>query len=104
MTSVTEATPTEVLAHVSTSPFLVDASASLSPMDASPFSQTTGSGSKAKRVRGPTRGKNTSRLITQHGGKKLFVGVSSERRTFVGINATKATNELGAQIRLQAPL
>ncbi|XP_028119535.1 uncharacterized protein LOC114317043 [Camellia sinensis] len=42
--------------------------------------------------------------MSQHGGKKLFVGVSIERRTFVGLNATKAANELGAQIRLQAPL
>ncbi|KAL7212260.1 hypothetical protein ACSBR2_015017 [Camellia fascicularis] len=57
-----------------------------------------------KRVQGPTRSKKTSRLITQHGGKKLFVGVSSERRTFVGLNGTKAANELGAQIQLQAPL
>ncbi|CAL5435386.1 unnamed protein product [Camellia sinensis] len=61
-------------------------------------------GPSVKRVRGPTRGKNSSRLISQHGGKKLFVGVSIERRTFVGLNATKAANELGAQIRLQAPL
>ncbi|CAL5357650.1 unnamed protein product [Camellia sinensis] len=61
-------------------------------------------GPSAKRVRGPTRGKNSSRLMSQHGGKKLFVGVSIERRTFVGLNATKAANELGAQIRLQAPL
>ncbi|CAL5324763.1 unnamed protein product [Camellia sinensis] len=84
----------------------VDAFASLSPMDASPSSQIVdivGSPS-VKRVRGPTRGKNSSRLISQHGGKKLFVGVSIERRTFVGLNATKAANELGAQIRLQAPL
>ncbi|CAL5336199.1 unnamed protein product [Camellia sinensis] len=88
MNSVSEATPTKVPAHLSTSPSL----------------QTTGICSSVKRVRGPTRGKKTSRLITQHGGKKFFVGVSSERRTFVGLNATKAANELGAQIRLQAPL
>ncbi|GMP82107.1 hypothetical protein CsSME_00036570 [Camellia sinensis var. sinensis] len=82
----------------------VDAFASLSPVDASPSSQTVDIGPSAKRVRGPTRGKNSSRLMSQHGGKKLFVGVSIERRTFVGLNATKAANELGAQIRLQAPL
>ncbi|CAL5327893.1 unnamed protein product [Camellia sinensis] len=82
----------------------VDAFASLSPVDASPSSQTVDIGPSVKRVRGPTRGKNSSRLISQHGGKKLFVGVSIERRTFVGLNATKAANELGAQIRLQAPL
>ncbi|CAL5414930.1 unnamed protein product [Camellia sinensis] len=82
----------------------VDAFASLSPVDAPPSSQTVDIGPSVKRVRGPTRGKNSSRLISQHGGKKLFVGVSIERRTFVGLNATKAANELGAQIRLQAPL
>ncbi|CAL5379484.1 unnamed protein product [Camellia sinensis] len=89
----------------------VDAFASVSPVDASPSSQTVDivvprapDGPSVKRVRGPTRGKNSSRLISQHGGKKLFVGVSIERRTFVGLNASKAANELGAQIRLQAPL
>ncbi|KAL7243763.1 hypothetical protein ACSBR1_016062 [Camellia fascicularis] len=61
-------------------------------------------GSSVKRVQDPTRGKNTSTLITQHGSNKLFVGVSSERRTFVRLNATKIANELGAQIILQAPL
>ncbi|XP_028058822.1 uncharacterized protein LOC114262648 [Camellia sinensis] len=76
----------------------VDAFASLSPVDASPSSQTVDIGPSVKRVRGPTRGKNSSRLMSQHGGKKLFVGVSIERRTFVGLNATKAANELGAQI------
>ncbi|CAL5331714.1 unnamed protein product [Camellia sinensis] len=101
----------------------VDAFASVSPVDASPSSQTVDivvprapdvtlkwwtpvglRGPSVKRVRGPTRGKNSSRLISQHCGKKLFVGVSIERRTFVGLNASKAANELGAQIRLQAPL
>ncbi|GMP62284.1 hypothetical protein CsSME_00024440 [Camellia sinensis var. sinensis] len=89
---------------MSTDPSPVDVSADLSPVDASPSLQTADIGSSVKRVRGPTSGKNTSRLITQHGGKKLFVRVSIERRTFVGLNATKAANELGAQIRLQATL
>ncbi|KAI8023773.1 hypothetical protein LOK49_LG03G02763 [Camellia lanceoleosa] len=103
-TSVSEATPIEVPAHMSTAPSPVNVSADLSPVDASPSLQTADIGSSVKRVRGPMRGKNTSRLITQHGGKKLFVGVSIERRTFWGLNATKAANELGAQIRLQATL
>ncbi|THG03505.1 hypothetical protein TEA_004894 [Camellia sinensis var. sinensis] len=60
---------------MSTDPSPVDVSADLSPVDASPSLQTADIGSSVKRVRGPTRGKNTSRLITQHGGKKLFVGV-----------------------------
>ncbi|KAI8027975.1 hypothetical protein LOK49_LG02G00233 [Camellia lanceoleosa] len=103
-TSMSEANLIEVPAHMSTASSPVDASACLSPMDASPSLQTVDIGPSVKRVRGPNRGKNSSRLISQHGGKKLFVGVSIERRTFVGLNATKAANELGAQIRLQAPL
>ncbi|GMP97595.1 hypothetical protein CsSME_00045782 [Camellia sinensis var. sinensis] len=70
---------------MSTAPSPVDASASLSLVDVSPSSQTVDIGPSVKRVRGPTRGKNSSRLISQHGGKKLFVGVSIERRTLWGL-------------------
>ncbi|GMQ08946.1 hypothetical protein CsSME_00052473 [Camellia sinensis var. sinensis] len=57
-TSMSEANLVELPTHMSTAPSPVDASASLSLVDASPSSQTVDI------VRGPTRGKNSSRLIS----------------------------------------
>lgn len=58
----------------------------------------------SRRVRGKTVGKGVEKLIAQNGREKLDVPVLEQFNALCGINAPKAANLLGVEIRRLSPI